>query len=156
MVQNSNNYQVNLFLNNRWVAGGHEIDFNTEFSYANMGVTRGPTGSFREIIPTIRETSIQFNALFDISDEVQFDLLTSALTGDRVRIATGTTFQATILNGFVENVNINGGTDDVISVSFTVISTGEVEQAALAQLQALCINGETICIMGESLQTLTR
>ena len=117
-----------------------------------IDATKGITNSFSEVIPGIKKVTFTIQALG----------LPSVLhnVGDEVTYRVGTLESSNIVDAVIESIDVDGSSDDVVSYTINLSSTGEYEKFvpiyALDKLvdnndnQFVTNTGDRICVVTQT------
>ena len=152
---NGNNIRLRLGANQDTVV--NEVSHTFDLNYSVIPITREDTGAHAQYISNISSASITFEGLMSYGAEQlpTDEMFDDALIGTEIQLASGTDETSAICRGIITSFNQTGASDEVATVSMTIQITGTIERSVIQTIRDLCINGETICIFGQSLQVST-
>ena len=142
MVRNSNN--LVLTIDGEVVAEltSNNIDITRELIQVTKGVSNGNI----ERIPGVKDARLNFEAFTDL-DATMYNV------GDIVNWRFGDNTGFYFGSGIINSISYGGGTDDAPNMRGSVESSGQITFIQ-AQNQVLCIEGQNVCIGGETVQAL--
>lgn len=149
MIENSNRVLASI--------NGEAIGFSksASLSVSNqlMIVTKSATNGWVERISAVKGASINFDGLVDSDISNVNSIFNHLQLGSKITFRFGSLTGGRLNgSGFVESLELGGGTDDAPSFSGSIGITEEVASVIVSQLVTLQINGENVTINGTTLQ----
>ena len=118
-------------------------------------VTNGDTSGWKQLIPGEQGASLTFDAYLDMDDH--YDDINDAIEGAEVLMYFGSYEGYREGRGYISNVSVSGGTDDVPTISATIDITGELTTEIIEIAEFLYDHNNDIITdsFGDAILTLT-